>query len=113
MNKKHERRTVSSLVVRRVFDTTTEYCGQTISRRVIIFENKTDKELDVYVEMISKYADYYFKLATLPETYLSEYPLETIPEKAVCWIVELEKDPDFENTMQRLADNLCPKRQID
>lgn len=68
MSKERENKVFTSIVKRKEYNITVDVkdVGK-ISRHVIIFENKTDKEVDVYVELTGKYSFYYLKAVTLKE----------------------------------------------
>lgn len=78
-----------------------------VKRNVLVFENRTDKEVDVYVELGGNYSDYYIKAYTLVEG-VGEVDLES----AVYTIVKAEMSSKLDKTPQ-FQELICAKRLID
>lgn len=83
----------------------------TVYRDVIVFDNRTDKEIDVYVRMGGKYSDYYYKIMHFNEKSRSAFDVKRLPE-VVYEMLLIEEYADFEEKVIAL-DLLVEKRLID
>lgn len=100
MSKELKNKTFTSIVKRKEYDITVDVRDVGIvSRHVVVFENKTDREVDIYVELTEKYSFYYLKAETIKEDEEVDLP------KAVYKAIQFE--------MNRTSlDLLCYKRCV-
>ena len=82
-----------------------------VSRDVVVFHNKTDEELDIYVRMGGKYSDFYYKIAHFGKYNMAAFDEYRLPE-LVEEMVLIEGYADFETNVKTLG-LLCEKHLID
>lgn len=82
-----------------------------VVRDVIVFDNRTDKEIDIYVKASGKYSNYYYKIMSFNKTNRKTWDPKRLPE-AVHRLLWIESNKDLEAKMAS-SGLLCEAHLID